>query len=283
VKLAAATVLLAGASIAAVVWYGTNDARAPELCPAGLLRLGPRCCGEGQSLDGGACRGAPSRCAATQNSSAQGCVLVGERIVLPQGRVLGVPTDWDDTSSREPPAELAAFAIDRGEVVEQSYAECVAGGGCEVAPMRGEPGLPQTNVTAKQAVSYCGWRGGALPSAAQFAYAAMGRQGRRYPWGDAGAVCRRVAYGLATGPCGQGATGPQLAGSHPSGATPEGILDLAGNVEEWVTSPGGFEARGGSWAEASVTALRSFSARAMPSDGRSPALGFRCVYAASGQ
>jgi formylglycine-generating enzyme required for sulfatase activity len=106
----------------------------------------------------------------------------------------------------------------------------------------------------------------------------MGKTGRRYPWGDAGAVCRRVAHGLAEGPCARGATGPQLAGSHPSGASPEGIHDLAGNVAEWARIEGGYQVRGGSWADASVTSLRSFSARDVDGSRRADTIGFRCVY-----
>ena len=61
-------------------------------------------------------------------------------------------------------------------------------------------------------------------------------------------MCRRAAFGLADGPCGEGATGPELAGSRPDGGNPEGVLDLSGNVAEWtVEADGTFVARGGSY------------------------------------
>jgi len=275
----AAAWLLAGASLAGVTWLAATRARPPLVCPEGMRARGPRCCGEGQRLEGGVCRGAPARCSTAQTMTPEGCLPKNERVLLSGGSVTRLPTDWDDTSARSPLTALAAFQLDRSEVVERDYQACVTAGACTSAPARGEPGMPQTNVSAPDAERYCAWRGGALPSSSQFAFAAMGTTGRRYPWGDAGAVCRRVAYGLSSGPCATGGTSPELAGSHPEGATPEGLVDLAGNVEEWVRSEGGYEVRGGSWQDASVTALRSFSARPAAPDERSPARGFRCVYA----
>src|SRR5208283_929136 len=113
-------------------------------------------------------------------------------------------------------------------------------------------------LTAYEAERFCEWAGGALPTSVQLAFSAAGPSGRRYPWGDTGAVCRRAAWGLVRGPCGRGAVGPELAGSHPDGATPEGVLDLAGNVAEWAVSPGGFEARGGSFRDGTASAMRSW-------------------------
>jgi len=263
-----------------VAW---REGRAPELCPEGMILLGPRCCGEGQSLEGGRCIGTPRRCSAEQEASRVGCRPRPGKVQLPAGRVERRPTDWDERAGTNTPIEAKAFAIDRHELTEADYAECVAAGASAPARTRGEAGLPQTDVTAKDAAACCAHRGGALPTATQLAYAAMGTTGRRYPWGDAGAVCRRVAHGLVDGPCARSAEGPQLAGTHPSGRTPEGVLDLAGNVEEWATSEGGLEARGGSFRDESVTALRNFSRRTLASDHGEDVRGFRCVYAAGSQ
>lgn len=260
-----------------VAW---RDARPPELCPDGMIAIGRRCCGEGQRLEAARCTGAPTRCSAAQEATPEGCLPRPGRVLLPKGRVERRPTDWDDRSVDAGPIEVDAFAIDRHEVTEAAYGECVIARACRPVPVRGEPGRPQTNVTAEEAASYCRFRGGALPTSSELAYAAMGSVGRRYPWGDAGAVCRRVAHGLVTGPCGRDADGPQLAGTHPSGATPEGVLDLAGNVEEWARTADGFEARGGSFRDESVTALRNFSRRVVAADRADDFRGFRCVYPA---
>jgi formylglycine-generating enzyme required for sulfatase activity len=258
-----------------------REARPPELCPEGMVLLGSRCCGEGQTLESGRCRGTPRRCSEEQEVSPEGCRPRPGKVPLQGGRVERRPTDWDDRGGASAPIEVEAFELDRHEVTEIEYAACVAAGVSAPTKTRGEPGLPQTDVTAKDAAACCAHRGGALPTRAQLAYAAMGAVGRRYPWGDAGAVCRRVSHGLVVGPCARGADGPQLAGSHPSGRTPEGVLDLAGNVEEWALSGGGLEARGGSFRDESVTALRNFSRRPVARDGGEDFRGFRCVYAAA--
>jgi formylglycine-generating enzyme required for sulfatase activity len=144
-----------------------------------------------------------------------------------------------------------------------------------------EPGLPVAGVTFAEAAMFCAASGGRLPTRDELTFAASGPTGRRYPWGDTGAVCRRAAWGLVDGPCGHGATGPEIAGSHPDGDSPEGIADLAGNVAEWATlSPSGATAVvwGGSWASTAASELRPWQERAPPPAGRSLEIGFRCVY-----
>jgi formylglycine-generating enzyme required for sulfatase activity len=73
--------------------------------------------------------------------------------------------------------------------------------------------------------------------------------------------------------------GPELAGSHPDGASPERALDLAGNVAEWAVVPGGEpEVRGGSYADDAANAIRAWQRRVVPPDTRSPDIGLRCAY-----
>ena len=107
----------------------------------------------------------------------------------------------------------------------------------------------------------------------------------RYPWGDTGAVCRRAAWGLTRGPCGTGATGPDTVGSHPDGATPLGIQDLAGNAAEWVETFEPCDAgpclgvvRGGSYTTDLATDLRTWVRREIPAESREATVGFRCAY-----
>jgi formylglycine-generating enzyme required for sulfatase activity len=196
------------------------------------------------------------------------------------------PSDWEaqgQVAPREAPIE--AFAIDVYEVTEKRYAACMAAAACAPIRLTGEPGLPVTSIRLSEAEAFCQWAGGKLPTPDELAFAAAGPKGRRYAWGDTGAVCRRAAWGLLHGPCGEGAIGPEVAGSHPDGKSPEGVHDLAGNVAEWAAprpppeaGEALVEARGGSFTDGAASALRSWNRREIEASTRSFEIGFRCVY-----
>jgi sulfatase modifying factor 1 len=271
--------------IAAVVLLARSRAEPPARCAAGMVALGARCCGEGQRLSGERCSGAPSRCAIGMEGTPSGCVAVNRKVRIEGGILRVGPGDWEAQgviSKHE--ATIAAFVVDSLEIDEQRYAACVGAGRCETVPSSGEPGRALSGLTLSEAVAFCRWAGGSVPTRDQLAFAAAGKTGRRYAWGDTGAVCRRAAWGLTTGPCAEGATGPELAGSHPDGASPEGVLDLAGNVAEWtLPEPRGesvAEVRGGSFADGAANGIRSWQRRVLPVDTRSPEVGARCVYLA---
>lgn len=283
VLVASAFVSIAG--VAAVVLLASARSEPPARCAAGMIALGPRCCGAGQHLDadGDRCAGPPRACAAGLQVTPAGCVRVTFPVPI-AGGVLRVGTgDWEAQGVVTPyETSIAPFALDAIEVTEQRWSSCVVAGACATLPLSGEPGRPVARVTLAEAGAFCRWAQGALPTHDQLAYAAAGRAGRRYAWGDTGAVCRRAAWGLVDGPCGQGARGPELAGSHPDGASPEGALDLAGNVAEWTlpSAPDAreTEVRGGSFADSAAGALRTWQRRVVPVSTRSPEVGFRCAY-----
>lgn len=276
----AALLVITALGIAAVVMSARMRAEPPARCAAFMIAIGPRCCGEGQALSGGRCTGSPKRCAPGLAVTAAGCVAP-PRIARIAGGTLRVgPGDWEAQGVVTPyEAAIAPFGIDVTEVTEQQYAACEANGACRFVERSGEPGRPIGAVTLDEAHRYCRWAGGAVPTRDQLTFASAGQAGRRYPWGDTGAVCRRAAWGLVEGPCGWGATGPEVAGSRPDGASPEGVLDLAGNVAEWTTLPGGGgEARGGSFGDGAASSLRTWNRRGVTADTRDARIGFRCVY-----
>jgi formylglycine-generating enzyme len=275
---------LAGAVIAFVVIVARSRAEPPARCADGMIPIGARCCGEGQRLSGSSCSGVPLRCAAGMRVTPEGCIAPPRTVRIDAGLLRIGPGDWEAQGVVTPRETVVpAFAIDAYEVNEQRYAECVAAGACESIALGREPGRAVAGVTLEQAAKFCTFRGGSLPTSDQLSFAAAGVKGRRYPWGDTGAVCRRAAWGLVSGPCGRSADGPELTGAHPDGASPDGVHDLAGNVAEWTrpelpVPPSVAQARGGCWADSAASALRSWHWRELPVTTRSAEVGFRCVY-----
>ncbi|HMJ50583.1 MAG TPA: SUMF1/EgtB/PvdO family nonheme iron enzyme [Polyangiaceae bacterium] len=270
------------ASIAVVTTLARRHSADPARCAA-LVAMGNRCCAEGQEQRDGTCVGRPLRCPPPFAVTDTGCVAPDERIIIAAGVLRVGAADWEaEGRVRAREIHVASFAIDAIEITEGAYAACVAAGRCggEVASA-GEPGRARGGITRAEAESYCAFQGGRLPTADEWTFAAAGPSARRYPWGDTGAVCRRASWGLSDGPCGFGHAGPELAGLHPQGATPEGVQDLAGNVSEWVAAgpddPRGL-VQGGSFSAQLATDLRTWRTVRWPAGTRSPEIGARCAY-----
>lgn len=133
---------------------------------------------------------------------------------------------------------LNAFWLDRYEVTNALYRKCVATGACQppeaTSTDRGndyndpaQSDFPIAQVTWAEAEQYCQWAGKRLPSEAEWEKAARGTDARIYPWGntfDPALLNSAFNTNLKT----------TAVGSFPTGASPCGAMDMAGNVWEWV-------------------------------------------------
>jgi formylglycine-generating enzyme required for sulfatase activity len=157
----------------------------------------------------------------------------------------------DGDADEKPIAEIILddFYIDKFEVTNSSYKECVDQGGCN-APRRLDSqtrleyfgtrqfaNYPVVYVSWEDAQNYCKWRGARLPTEIEWEKAARGPDGLRYPWGDDFETGR-------TNYCGGSVFCPEEpddgyrdtapVDAFTEGVSPYGVFQMAGNVNEWT-------------------------------------------------
>ena len=236
-----------------------------------------------------------------------------------------LPTDERSWFEREQPqcrVNLPAYWIGRTEVTNAQYLRFVQATGQRAPqhwasgrPPAGLENFPVVYVSWEDARAYCEWAGGRLPTELEWEKAARGADGRIFPWGNEWdrAKCRNFQgiTGRSYGDIGELMSalqvwltghdllreGPAALGSYPSGASPYGCQDMAGNVWEWcedwydenayrryargdLTPPASGSVkvlRGGSWLRDDPQDFRCASRYDTHPDYRYYSHGFRCV------
>ena len=155
------------------------------------------------------------------------------RVFIPGG-TFAMGTHDHDRSGPVHEVTLSPYCLDRTEVTVQAFERCVREAGCPWGFTNGScdveraPDHPMGCVTWDEAARYCELAGARLPTEAEWEFAARGTDGRPFPWGQAPPRDQLCWSGVAP----RDASCP--VGSFASGASPFGVLDMAGNLYEWV-------------------------------------------------
>ena len=288
-------------------------------CPAGKAYSAGRCeaiCAEGQKWDGKACKPAPVDVA---------WVVVAPGMVWIRGGSFQMGSDNGDPD--EQPSRFVtqrwAFAMDRTEVSAGDFAACVNAGVCAAPgalasadPLESDAYCnwgkakrekhPMNCVDWTAARGYCEWAGKRLPTEAEWEYAAKGNTTGDFIWGtkwpppgDVGNLADESAKALlGEGAVVSGYTDnyPTTSPVHASRTNSVGLIEMAGNVQEWVEDaydPAAYSkgdayeplfttgservTRGGSWRTGTREALRASVRTRQQPNWRSTSLGFRCA------
>lgn len=168
------------------------------------------------------------------NTTTGGVTGVIDMIAIPGGSFMMGRDDGNDFEKPAHSVEIQPFLIDKFEVTNQQYAEFVRQDRRQ-APSHwvdgnfapGEATLPVVNVSWFAARDFCEWKSKRLPTEAEWEYAARGKENLLYPYGaQPKAQCSNSSE--------EGLRKPRAVGNYPCGASPFGLLDMAGNVAEWT-------------------------------------------------
>ncbi len=148
---------------------------------------------------------------------------------------VGVELEWIEKECPQHVVDIPRFSISRNLVTEGQWSEYCQSTGKPFETQSEVLDLPMDRLAWKEADEFCRWiseiigRTVRLPTEFEWVRSARGDDAREYPWGDSFEASR---CNLAESRIGRRTP----IGSFPSGASPYGVLDLAGNVDEWTST-----------------------------------------------
>ena len=225
---------------------GTSSAQAPATMTSGIAAMLPAITPASSATTSalpGTTIPSPSPPAASKATPEPGATAVGPNdmmlVYVPEGPfIMGSgPTDAMAFPEEKPQhaVSVEGFWLSLTEVTNAQYLRCVQAGLC-MPPDNKEYGRPEaarrpvTDVNWDQASAYARWVGGRLPTEAEWEKACRGMDARIYPWGNEVPTDKLLNY---DGPTDGAATDVS---SYSQGASPYGLLDMAGSVWEWTSS-----------------------------------------------
>ena len=183
--------------------------------------------------------------------------------------------------------DLPTYFIDKYEVTNRQYQRFVQATSHRLPLVwldRGYPtgrdNLPVTGIDYHDAQAYCGWTGKRLPTEQEWEKAARGSDGRLWTWGN---NWERAACKMDCGDGNPLEPLPAPVGSYRRDASVYGVMDMAGNVSEWVETkiegPLAYIAltKGGNFALAEPYSFLSAGRTGQPQGNGLDYLGFRCA------
>jgi formylglycine-generating enzyme required for sulfatase activity len=158
------------------------------------------------------------------------------QVYVPEGEfIMGAEHEIKKPDSPKHLVHLDAFWMDKVEVTNAMYLKCLKANDC-TAPASDNIHYdnwiyrdhPMVYITWDQANAYCLWAGRRLPTEAEWEKAARGTDGRRYAWGNDQPTPRLANFSETM-------IGESVSSfRYPLGASPYGVLNMSGNVREWV-------------------------------------------------
>ena len=174
----------------------------------------------------------------TEIDSGTGIIVLIPGTEFEMGSDAGQFNGDEGYENETPPHQVSipAFYIDKYEVTNRFYKEFATATGRKFPANPtwddhyfDKPDYPVMNVSWIDAKAYATWAGKQLPTEAQWELAQRGAEGNRYPWGN-----QFIESAANLTGSGDGARFTSPVGNFKDDMSAFGIMDMAGNVSEWV-------------------------------------------------